>query len=133
MTANQDKLKGYTGRARSRLSELGALVWSEVRLTNDAGSLFEGVVLPRSETLDDEHVVIKMRNGYNIGVHVDRIAAVEVLGYKEAVYKIPEKRRGPLSGFVMRRRISPARIPLSSGGLKCGAPQHPGGFSIARP
>jgi glutamyl-tRNA(Gln) amidotransferase subunit D len=91
MSETRDELKGYKGRARALLTDRGVRVWSEVRLTNDAGSVFEGVILPRSETLDDEHVVIKMKNGYNVGVHVDRVAAVEELGYKEAVYKIPEK------------------------------------------
>ncbi len=92
MTAgNPDVLKGYRGRARAKLESLGLRVWSEARVTNDAGSVFEGVILPRSETLDDEHVVIKMKNGYNVGVHVDRVASATELGYKEAVYKIPEK------------------------------------------
>ncbi len=91
MTEPRDEWKGYRGRARAKLQELGVRVWSEVRLTNDAGSIFEGVVLPRSETLDDEHIVIKMRNGYNVGVHVGRVAALVELGYKEAVYKIPER------------------------------------------
>ncbi len=86
-----DLLKGYKGRSREALARLGVKVWSEVRLVNDAGSEFEGVILPRSETLDDLHVVLKLRNGYNVGVHVDRIAGVTELGYKEAVYKIPEK------------------------------------------
>jgi glutamyl-tRNA(Gln) amidotransferase subunit D len=86
-----DDLKGYKGRARARLSALGVRVWSDVRLVNDAGSVFEGVILPRSETLDDAHVVIKLKNGYNVGVHVDRISEVLEVGYKEAVYKIPEK------------------------------------------
>lgn len=86
-----DPLKGYKGRSREALTRLGVKVWSEVRLVNDAGSVFEGVILPRSETLDDLHVVLKLKNGYNVGVHVDRIARVEELGYKEAVYKIPEK------------------------------------------
>jgi hypothetical protein len=47
-------------------------VWSDVRLVNDAGSVFEGVILPRSETFDDLHVVIKLKTGYNVGLHVDR-------------------------------------------------------------
>jgi glutamyl-tRNA(Gln) amidotransferase subunit D len=84
-------MKGYRGRARARLEEQGVKVWSEVRVVNDAGSVFEGVILPRSETLDDEHIVIKMRNGYNVGVHVSRIAQITILGYKEAIYKIPER------------------------------------------
>ncbi|MCU0292751.1 MAG: hypothetical protein MUF10_12315, partial [Thermoanaerobaculaceae bacterium] len=75
MSTVRDELKGYRGRARARLAELGVRVWSQVRLTNDAGSVFEGVILPRSETFDDLHVVVKMLNGYNVGIHVDRIAA----------------------------------------------------------
>ena len=86
-----DELKGYQGRARECLRSWGVRVWSDVRLINDAGSVFEGVILPRSETLDDEHVVVKMKNGYNVGVHVDRITAITEIGYKEAIYKIPEK------------------------------------------
>ena len=91
MTEQRDELQGYKGRARAKLQELGARVWSEVRITNDAGSVFEGVILPRSETLDGEHIVIKLKNGYNIGVHVSRVASLEELGYKEAIYKIPER------------------------------------------
>lgn len=91
MSATRDELKGYKGRARARLAELGVRVWSRVKLTNDAGSVFEGVILPRSETFDDLHIVIKMVNGYNVGIHVDRVVSVEELGWKEAVYKIPEK------------------------------------------
>ncbi|MBN1433451.1 Glu-tRNA(Gln) amidotransferase subunit GatD [Candidatus Fermentibacterales bacterium] len=91
MTQEKDPLKGYRGLARSRLEQWGVRVWSDVRLVNSAGSVFEGVILPRSETFDDLHVVLKLRNGYNVGVHVDRVSSIEEVGYKEAVYKIPEK------------------------------------------
>ena len=86
-----DPLKGYRGLARKRLEAWGVRVWSDVRLENTAGSVFEGVILPRSETSDDLHVVLKLKTGYNVGVHVDRVARVQEVGYKEAVYKIPEK------------------------------------------
>jgi len=91
MSTSNDELKGYKGRARKRLGGWGIRVWSEVRIENDSGSVFEGVILPRSETLDDLHLVIKMKNGYNVGIHVDRVRNVEEIGYKEAVYKIPEQ------------------------------------------
>jgi glutamyl-tRNA(Gln) amidotransferase subunit D len=104
-----DEYKGYRGRARSALMERGVRVWSEVRVSNDAGSVFEGVILPRSETLDDEHVVVKMRNGYNVGVHVSRIASIVELGHKEAVYKIPEKE------FPLRSNL-PSVTLLGTGG-----------------
>ncbi len=86
-----DPLKGYRGLARERLREWGVRVWSDVRLTNSAGSVFEGVILPRSETSDDLHLVLKLKNGYNVGVHIERVATIEEVGYKEAIYKIPEK------------------------------------------
>ncbi len=86
-----DELKGYKGQARHKLAEWGVRVWSDVKVTNDAGTLFEGVILPRSETFDDLHIVIKMKNGYNVGIHVDRVVEIVEVGYKEAIYKIPEQ------------------------------------------
>ena len=88
MSKSNIDLKGYKGLARSKLVQWGLGVWSDVRVTNDSGSVFEGVVLPRSETFDDLHIVIKMKNGYNLGVHVDRVQSIEEVGYKKAVYKI---------------------------------------------
>jgi glutamyl-tRNA(Gln) amidotransferase subunit D len=91
MAGHDDPLKGYRGRARARLESWNVRVWSDVQVTNLAGSLFEGVILPRSENADDEHFVLKLKTGYNVGIHVDRVESIEEVGYKEAVYKIPEK------------------------------------------
>ena len=90
MTA-EDALKGYRGRSRACLERWGVRVWSDVRVTNDAASVFEGVILPRSETLDDEHLVLKLKTGYNVGLHVDRVTECVEVGYKEAVYRIPDQ------------------------------------------
>lgn len=35
------------------------------------GREYEGVLMPRSELGDDRHIVIKMDNGYNIGIEID--------------------------------------------------------------
>lgn len=91
MDAVKDELKGYKGQARAMLQQWGVRTWSDVRAVNDAGSVFDGVILPRSETFDDLHIVIKMRTGYNVGLHIDRIREIKELGYAEAFYKIPEK------------------------------------------
>ena len=91
MNDARDPLKGYRGHARSRLEQWGMRVWGDVRVKNTAGSTFEGVILPRGETFDDLHLVLKLKTGYNVGIHVDRIESIEELGFKEAIYKIPEK------------------------------------------
>ncbi len=87
---NNNEYKGYRGRALEVLRSFQAPVWSEAKIVTADGS-YIGIVLPRSETADPLHVVLKLRSGYNIGVAVDRIQAVEILGRKEAHYKIPEK------------------------------------------
>ncbi|MCP4680039.1 MAG: Glu-tRNA(Gln) amidotransferase subunit GatD [Deltaproteobacteria bacterium] len=91
MSEKQDELKGYRGLARNRLEEWGVRVWSDVCVKNSAGSVFEGVILPRSENFDDLHFVLKLRTGYNVGIHVDKVVSIKEIGYKKAVYKIPEQ------------------------------------------
>ena len=52
---------------------------------------FSGVILPRSETADDRHIVLKIHNGYNVGIEVSTVETIEEVGRIEAHYKIPEK------------------------------------------
>jgi len=86
-----EDFKGYRNGARTVLEKTGAVVWSTVRLDTTRGD-FSGTLLPRSETADDRHLVIKLtHNGYNIGVRIDTIEHIEVIGYKKANYQIPEK------------------------------------------
>ncbi|MGQ9582010.1 MAG: Glu-tRNA(Gln) amidotransferase subunit GatD [Thermoplasmatota archaeon] len=70
--------------------EFGVRVWSDVEVRTGQG-LFEGIILPRSESADDCHIVLKLRNGYNIGLDVDSIESIKEVGYREAKYRIPEK------------------------------------------
>jgi glutamyl-tRNA(Gln) amidotransferase subunit D len=83
--------KGYKGYSRALLEQTGARVWASVRIKTTQGD-FVGTLLPRSETADDLHLVIKMTaNGYNVGVRSKTVTHIEITGYKQAVYAIPEK------------------------------------------
>jgi glutamyl-tRNA(Gln) amidotransferase subunit D len=87
MSANY---KGYREPALSVLKENQVQVWSDVEMHTTRG-VFKGIILPRSETADARHIVLKLRNGYNIGVGVNTIQYIKEVGRKEAHYKIPEK------------------------------------------
>lgn len=89
-SSDSDNFKGYKGIALARLKDLGVKVWSDVEIITDRGS-FRGVILPRSESADDLHIVLKMHNGYNIGILAESIREAKEIGYKEAHYKIPEQ------------------------------------------
>ena len=82
--------KGYRGKALSTLKNFGAQVWSDVEIKTTKGN-FKGIILPRSETADHFHIVIKLRVGYNIGIAAENITDIKIEGRKEAHYKIPEK------------------------------------------
>jgi glutamyl-tRNA(Gln) amidotransferase subunit D len=90
MTGEHDRYRGYRGPCVELMRREGFKVWSEVALRTTRGD-FEGLVLPRSETSDELHIVLKLSSGYNIGIRHDTILNAEELGYREAVYKIPEK------------------------------------------
>jgi len=85
-----DMLKGYRGEAREALVRFGVGVWSDVEVSSSRGA-FKGLILPRSETADDKHIVLKLANGYNVGLLVQTLTDVKETGYREAHYKIPER------------------------------------------
>ncbi len=82
--------KGYRGTSLEILKKSEAPVWSDVEIQTNSGS-FKGIILPRSETADDLHIVIKLPSGYNIGIAAGKILNINVFGNKKANYKIPEK------------------------------------------
>ena len=85
-----DIFKGYRGDALALLKAQGVRVWSDADVETTRGT-FTGIILPRSETADDKHIVLKLRNGYNVGITVNTVTGIKEIGYKEAHYKIPEK------------------------------------------
>lgn len=83
-------LQGYRGIGAEVLKKHGASVWSEVEVESAKGR-FSGIVLPRSETSDDRHIVLKLSSGYNIGIAAESVTGITIQGRREANYKIPEK------------------------------------------
>lgn len=85
-----DAYKGYRGEAFDTLKNFSAQVWSDVEVQTGTGS-FTGIILPRSETADARHIVLKLRSGYNIGIAARSVTGIRITGRREAHYKIPEK------------------------------------------
>ena len=69
---NDDLYKGYKGEARKKLIENNVKVWSDVKMTTVDAEI-EGIILPRTETADDQHIVLKMPSGYNSGFRIENI------------------------------------------------------------
>jgi glutamyl-tRNA(Gln) amidotransferase subunit D len=82
--------KGYREPALGTLKQFGVRVWSDVEV-DARGGCFAGIILPRSETVDSDHIVLKLRNGYNVGLRHDTILSMREVGFKEGIYKIPTR------------------------------------------
>ncbi len=90
MSGDNDTYKGYRGPTVEVMKRFGVRVWSEVKARTTRGD-FEGLFLPRSETSDDAHLVLKLGSGYNVGLRFDSVLVLEEVGYREAHYQIPEQ------------------------------------------
>ena len=87
---DKEKYKGYRDPSLAVLKRFGVSVWSDVVVETNEGR-YPGIILPRSETADADHIVLKLASGYNIGLVASSVVSVEEHGRKEANYKIPEK------------------------------------------
>ena len=86
----EDIFQGYKGAGLEVLKKFNVRVWGQAEVVTSRGD-FKGTVLPRSENDDDQHIVLKIATGYNIGIDIATITGMTETGYKKANYKIPEK------------------------------------------
>jgi len=87
---SNDIFQGYKGSALETLKKFNVRVWGQAKVETTRG-FFNGTILPRAENDDDQHIVMKIPTGYNVGIDISTIIKMEEIGYKKAVYKIPEK------------------------------------------
>lgn len=58
------------------LNKYGVEVGDRIVVKTDK-ACFSGILMPRSEIGDDKHIVIKLEDGYNIGLSIDSINSIE--------------------------------------------------------
>jgi glutamyl-tRNA(Gln) amidotransferase subunit D len=74
------ELEGYHGEILDRLRSANAKIGDIIKITTKSGEVFEGALFPRSEYGDPNHIVLKLKNGYNIGIHYERTESIQVIG-----------------------------------------------------
>lgn len=64
---------GYLGAAQKALQHAKVQIGDRVQVKTTE-TTFEGIVIPRAEIgADDQHIIIKLDSGYNVGIHVKNI------------------------------------------------------------
>jgi glutamyl-tRNA(Gln) amidotransferase subunit D len=100
--------KNYQGDASVWLQEHGIKVWSHIIVKTTKGT-FKGILLPRGEQGDDQHLVLKLTNGYNIGINIKNIESITAREQIEPKYEIPERK-------VEKESDKPRVVLLGTGG-----------------
>jgi glutamyl-tRNA(Gln) amidotransferase subunit D len=75
----QEASSGYKGKAQDALTKAGCEIGDIIRIASDE-RIFEGILIPRSETSQSDHIVVKLKSGYNIGVHLTAGTRIERIG-----------------------------------------------------
>jgi glutamyl-tRNA(Gln) amidotransferase subunit D len=70
---------GYKGLALEALKKAGCEVGDILRVTTKETS-YEGILIPSSESGADSYIILKLRNGYNVGIHLAPETNIERVG-----------------------------------------------------
>ena len=73
--------RGYMGRSLEFLHKNNIKVGNKVKIFSDI--VYEGMIMPRYEKSDSDHITLKLKSGYNIGLEIDKIKKVEKLESSE--------------------------------------------------
>lgn len=69
-------LGGYRGKSLAFLQKNNLQVGNLIKVEADRN--YAGLLMPRYECSDDEHIVLKLKSGYNIGLEIDKIKKIEL-------------------------------------------------------
>ena len=72
------ELKGYKGKIRDFLISNKINVGDLVKITSEL--TYSGILMPRYESGDEDHIVLKLKSGYNIGIEFQKIEKIEKVG-----------------------------------------------------
>jgi len=77
--SEKEEFSGYKGEALEAVKRAEVEIGDMIRITKD-DSVYEGILIPRSEYGDEKHIVIKLKSGYNIGIHITPNTKIQKIG-----------------------------------------------------
>ena len=75
--------KGYKGISLDYLKQKKVSVGDSIKIISDL--TYEGILMPRYETSEDSHIVLKLKSGYNIGIELSEITDIEKISSPEEI------------------------------------------------
>ena len=98
--------KGYKGKIRDFLISNKVDVGDLVKITSEL--TYSGILMPRYESGDESHIVLKLKSGYNIGIKFEKIEKLEKIGERQS--------NNENSQTIVKNEELPKILLLSTGG-----------------
>ncbi len=98
---------GYKGKSLEFLESNQISVGDSVKILSD-DLTYSGIIMPRYEGGGDQHVVIKLKSGYNVGLEIAKIERVEKYQKSKKIIPTPEQ--------ILKKGGLPKVLLLSTGG-----------------
>jgi glutamyl-tRNA(Gln) amidotransferase subunit D len=113
---------GYKGKALDFLKYAEAEIGDIIRINKNNES-WQGILIPRSESGDENHIVIKMQSGYNVGVLIDSNTKIIKIGpgVKPTFtsFKLPrQNKKLPRVAIVSTGGTIASRVDYRTGGVR---------------
>jgi glutamyl-tRNA(Gln) amidotransferase subunit D len=85
----ESKLGGYIGEAYKKLKEAGAEPGDLIEVEKPGAPLIRGLLMPRYELEEKPIIIVKLSNGYNIGIKVTPETKIRVVKKAESFVRTP--------------------------------------------
>ena len=83
--------QGYSGNAIDCLKKYNVKVGDSIKITADL--TYSGILMPRYESGDDKHLVVKLGSGYNVGINIDEIQKIQIVSGSEVKPKQDQEKK----------------------------------------
>jgi glutamyl-tRNA(Gln) amidotransferase subunit D len=111
----------YKGTAKALLDKFGVREGDWIAITAAEG-LVKGTLMPRAESGDDSHLIIKLANGYNVGVEIDGSEEIKKLESFQKIGSFQKKQAAfkqgkPLLAIIHTGGTIASRVDYRTGGV----------------
>ncbi|MBA3749632.1 MAG: Glu-tRNA(Gln) amidotransferase subunit GatD [Nitrosopumilus sp.] len=72
---------GYVSKSQQLLNKYKVKIGDSVKILSNKGE-YIGIIMPRYESFNDNHIVIKLKSGYNIGISIENV--IKIINYNSS-------------------------------------------------
>ncbi|MEM3555402.1 MAG: Glu-tRNA(Gln) amidotransferase subunit GatD [Candidatus Micrarchaeia archaeon] len=111
----------YSKKIQDRLKSLGVEVGDTVKVKRGE-EVYEGILMPKTELGDPNTIVIKLQNGYSIGLsfeglEIEKLGGHRKIGFKSSEEKMKHEAGKPILSIISTGGTVASRVDYTTGGV----------------